>query len=143
MSSTLRTVAQIPARNKYLVGVGSATSGALSAATTAGVVADDCYAFTCNESALSSSLLPSGTTAISGAVKADYAAGDLFKDLGRQLVIYDSATDAHIAVFREVQPVDNAGTEGVGATGGTPLFIKVWAASGLGVLVARTGPGAH
>lgn len=141
MSSTLRKIAQIPSRVKYLVAVGSPTS-TVATQTTAGVAADTCYAFTCDEGALSSSLLPSGTTAISGAAAYSYAAGDLFKDLGRQLVIYDSATDAHLAVFRQVQLVNGAGAEGVGAT--LPAtFIKVWAATGVGVLVARTGPGAH
>jgi hypothetical protein len=72
-----------------------------------------------------------------------YAVGTLFKDLGRQLLI-KGASDNHVALFRQVQLVNGADTEGV--SGVSPswncLFVKVWAADGTNVCVARTGPGA-
>ncbi len=139
MSSTLRKIAQIPARIKYLVAIDNADS------TTNVVTSVSCYGIQFADPAdiPSESLVayPSGG-AFTDSTEVNLAQGDLFKDLGRQLVIYDSATDAHLAVFRQVQLVNGAGSEGVGAT--LPAtFIKVWSASGGGVGVARTGPGAH
>jgi hypothetical protein len=143
MSSTLRTVAQIPPRIKYLTAVTTAPN------TGTNIIADDCYAFTCHEDAFSESVVPSGSNAsgltftIRDYVARGYATGEYFKDLGRQLVIYDATTKLHLAIFRQVQVVNGDGTEGVGAEGATPIFVKVWSASGGGVRVARIGPGAH
>lgn len=74
--------------------------------------------------------------------EATYPLGTLFKDLGRQLLVVDAA-GTHLALFRQVQLVNGADTEGVG--GVSPswncLFVKVWSAAGTNVCVVRTGPG--
>ena len=69
--------------------------------------------------------------------------GELLKDMGRSMTIVDT-TDKHLALFREVQRVNGAATEGVGPAGvddaayGT-FFIKTWSADGNGVIVVRVG----
>jgi hypothetical protein len=140
MSSTLRTVAQIPPRIKYLVAVAAGADGSDN------ILDDSCVAFTCSEGAfLESSVIPDNSPAIAaaGALGRGFGVGDLFKDLGRQLVIYDSRTKLHRVIYREVQVVNGPGAEGVGADGATPYFVRVWSATGAGVRVARTGAGAH
>lgn len=136
MSSNLRTVAQIPARIKYLIAVAAGTSGEAAAP-----LDDDCFAFTCENGAFTASLVASD--ALPDVTEASYAAGDLFKDLGRQVVIYDPATNVHLAIFREVQEVNGEGDEGVPADYNVSFFVKVWSAAGTGVRVARTGAGAY
>lgn len=133
----MRTVAQIPARVKYLVAV------AEGATNTSNILDVSCFAFTCSEGRFPESLISSADVSIVGINPEGISAGDLFKDLGRQLVVCDAATDLHTVVYREVQRVNGAGVEGVPSTYSTALFVRVWAASGLGVRVARTGPGAH
>jgi hypothetical protein len=62
--------------------------------------------------------------------------------MGRQITIYDDTTSAHVAIYREVQVVNGADTEGVGGSSpawGSNYFVKVWSANGLGVAVVRTG----
>ena len=70
--------------------------------------------------------------------------GRPLKDMGRSMTIVDT-TGKHLAVFREVQRVYGAATEGVFSGGeagdaayGT-FFIKTWSADGNGVIVARLG----
>ena len=153
MSSALRQVAQIPVQTKYLLVVATSTVPSND------VLDASCVAFTLDEGVITS--LGSAVTVAQLQAAANtftsvvLTAGDLYKDLGRQFTVYDSAAGAasrHLAVFRECQLIDDAGagTEGVlGAyTAGGPynyrtLFIKVWAASGAGINVARTGPGGH
>jgi hypothetical protein len=61
-----------------------------------------------------------------------FSAGTLLKDLGRSTTIVDTA-GRHLAVYREVQRVNSATNEGVGAAGtndgiyGT-FFVKTWSA---------------
>jgi hypothetical protein len=142
MSSTLRTVAQIPARIKYLVAL--QTTGDASD----NILSDKCYAFTCPEGTFTESLITNTAAAaisLSDITEYDLTTGQLFKDLGRQVVIYDAATDAHLVIYRQVQLVndDATGCEGVPADYPVAHYVRVWAASGAGVRVARTGPGAH
>jgi hypothetical protein len=73
-----------------------------------------------------------------------FSEGDLLKDLGRQVILVNAA-GVHEALYREVQRVNGAATEGVGGIV-DPLdgpygtfFVKVWSADGLGVKVLRTG----
>lgn len=73
----------------------------------------------------------------------DFGAGELLKDLGRSVTITDT-TGRHLALYRQVQRVNGPASEGVGPTIGLDgpygcFFVKVWAADGLGVYVARTG----
>jgi len=82
--------------------------------------------------------------ATNGASNTDLDAGILLKDLGRTVVVYNpSARNLHTAVFRQVQRVNSATTEGVGNISEI-YYIQVWAANGTGfdgnlTQVARTG----
>ncbi|NCY25270.1 MAG: hypothetical protein EBX37_10530 [Alphaproteobacteria bacterium] len=67
--------------------------------------------------------------------------GTLFKDLGRTLTVYDATTALHVATYRECQLVAG-GPEGVPEdtpTYGADYYVRVWAADGDGVAVARLG----
>ena len=134
MASTLRTVAQIPARIKYLVAIATVDTSSNT------LTADACFGFSCPVSNIPSTSVTTATT-VTNSAHWDYVAGTLMKDLGRQLVIYDNTTGAHLAVFRQVQEVN--GVEGVPGDYGTAYFVKVWSSTGSGVGVARTGPGAQ
>jgi hypothetical protein len=70
--------------------------------------------------------------------------GRIFKDLGRSLTIYDPdiADSPHIATYRQCQLISGSGSEGVANS--SPLYdanfyIRVWAADGVNVAVARLG----
>lgn len=88
-----------------------------------------------------------GTIVVEESMTVNYVAfsqGALLRDLGRTVVVVDSA-NRHIALYREVQRVNGASTEGVGGPV-DPLdsaygcfFVKVWSADGQGVYVVRTG----
>lgn len=142
----MRTIAQIPAQVKYLLVVLGPDTG--SNIDLMNPTAADCYAFSCNEGTFSGSHLSSQTanTELSApgtnAAGIDLEQGTLYKDLGRQIVIYDPDTHLRLAIFREVQEVDGPLSEGVPDNYPTARFIKVWSASGAGVYVARQGPGA-
>lgn len=136
MSSTLRSVAQIPARIKYLVAVASPVDSSDN------ILADECVAFSTDLDL--ATMIPHTEVPTEAVVAPEvFAPGDLFKDLGRQVIVYDAATSAHLIVYRQVQRVNGANDEGVPGNYNVPFYIRVWAASGAGVLVARTGPGAH
>jgi hypothetical protein len=68
----------------------------------------------------------------------------LFKDLGREIVVYDDSVNIagspHREVYRECQKMNGAGTEGISAsTSEVRIFVKVSSSSGRTVDVARTG----
>lgn len=136
MSSTLRSVAQIPARIKYLVGIIDVTD------TSDNILADECSAFS-TVLDLDTMIPYSGLPLSVAATGETFNAGDLLKDLGRQVIVYDAATGAHLVVYRQVQRVNGAGNEGVPPGYDVPLYVRVWADNGQGVRVARVGPGAH
>ncbi len=63
------------------------------------------------------------------------AAGDLYRDMGKTVTRVNASGQA-IERYRLAQLVNNAAAEGVqNAT----VYIKVWAADGAGVVVARSG----
>ncbi len=141
MSSVLRTFSQIPVRAKYLL-VAASTGGNAVISGDASQVS----AFTLAAGALLTVTSVATVADVSGG--AGYAIVDLsgsngilYKDLGRQITIYDPADHAHLAVFRQVQAIDGAETEGVCAAADycAQTFVKVWGADGLGVVVVRTG----
>jgi hypothetical protein len=145
MSSVLRSVAQIPASIKYLLVVINPPA----VSTDTDLTDASCYAFTCNAGSFAGQSLIDSTSAnailvASGtsATGVDLTIAALYKDLGRQIVVYDPGSHLRVAVFREVQEVDGATTGGVPNDYPTAMFIKVWSASGAGVYVARAGPGA-
>lgn len=146
--SAIRSLAQIPASIKYLEAIVSSSgfdSDVLAEYPAFRLLND---ANTSNLGAEGSIVLDSTAAenmrfvaSVTFGDESTYLVGTLFKDLGRQLLIKDSM-DNHLALFRQVQLVN--GEEGVG--GVAPvwncLFVKVWAADGMNVCMARTGPGA-
>ena len=66
---------------------------------------------------------------------AEIAAGRLYRDMGKTVTRVNAAGLA-IERYRLVQRVNNAGTEGVQ---NSTVYIKVWAADGADVVVARLG----
>ena len=74
------------------------------------------------------------------------SAASLLKDLGRQIVVVDADTGAHLKTYRQVQVMNGVSTEGV--SGSAPDgngsyyntgYVLVASASGTGVGVVRTG----
>jgi hypothetical protein len=74
-------------------------------------------------------------------------AGDILKDLGREIVVYDDAAigtysdlplaSPHRRVYREVAVLTGSTNEGL--NGATNVFVQVFSAYGSGVVVARLG----
>ena len=134
MSSVLRRFAQIPARIPYFVVVGNI----------------DSEGYTLSQAPI---LDLSGATTLSGLntfVNIDEMAtyftdvtdesleGKLLKDLGQEIIIVDDDGN-HVARYRNVLRVNGASTEGIATVGGANLLVRVWAADGTNVIVARTG----
>ena len=72
----------------------------------------------------------------------DLVQGQLYKDLGRELVVYydDIVGSPHRNVYRECQLMNGPATEGIdGVDEDVRVFIKVFSAKGYGIYVARTG----
>lgn len=159
MSSTLRKFSQIPVRTKYLLGVAAGTDpeaddGALFGTGGASVIRVTNGAFTSIGPVATTTDITAAIVANPGATATavftaavpgpTYLGGKLFKDLGRQLTVYDDTLpgDLHIATYRECQLVSGAAVEGVpqgSPTYGADYYVRVWAADGTGVAVARTG----
>jgi hypothetical protein len=141
MSSVLKSYSQIPVRAKYLIGIAAA------AAEGEGVGANGVSAFSLapgehvNVESLAVAAAVEDAAGYSEAVTV--GAGKLFKDMGRQITVLGTDDATHIAVYRQVQVVDGPTTEGVGggdANGfNANIYLRVWAADGLNVVVARTG----
>jgi hypothetical protein len=127
MSSALRSFSQISVRSKFLVAIAADVSGA-SASECSAISLDASWPFEIGTIAAAADVDAAGS-------QVDYAAGDLFRDLGRQIMIVD-AMGAHVALYREAMPQGDAATEGVSAA---PVWLRVWAANGVGAHVARLG----
>ena len=69
------------------------------------------------------------------AAPATITLGNLYRDLGRQVMVVDAA-GAHLALFREAIQQNSADNEGVMSA---PIWLCVWRADGTQVGVARTG----
>ncbi len=140
MTSVLRTYSQIPVRTKYLLAVDDASGGGE-------VSPSDHAAFTLAAGEfLNLSSIAENADVAAATGFADYALtkGMLFKDMGRQITIFDNgvAGAPHLAIFRQVQVVNGAGSEGVVDSApafGANIYVKVWAADGNNVAVVRTG----
>ena len=120
----LRAPSQIPVRSKFLIATAASVAGQTDATS----------------SVLS---LTGGFETIMYAadVNTNFAAttfsqGALFRDLGRQVMVVDVDGSTHLALYREALPQGNASTEGVSAA---PVCLRVWAADGAAVRVARLG----
>jgi hypothetical protein len=142
MTSVMSSFSQIPVRTKYFLGLSGGESSASLASQNA--------AFTLTPGAFLDVTSMATDADISGAglnfTPYVELSGNTFKDLGRQIVIYDPATAEHIAVFRQVQRINGSASEGVGVSFPTTpetylanIYVKVWAADGSGVAVVRTG----
>jgi hypothetical protein len=139
MTSVLRAYSQIPVRAKYLLAV-SDLSGSIGAAPS------DKGAFTlpAGEFLNMTSIAEDGDIVSAGYAGFDISSGMLFKDMGRQITIFDRSVQGlpHLAVFRQVQLVSGPASEGVGGAApafGANIYVKVWAADGQNVVVVRTG----
>lgn len=139
MTSVLRAYSQIPVRAKYLLAV-SDLSGSI------GAEPSDKGAFTlpAGEFLTLTSIAENADISGAGYAGFDISSGMLFKDMGRQITIFDRSVQGipHLAVFRQVQLVNGSGSEGVEDAApafGANIFVKVWAADGQNVVVVRTG----
>ena len=127
MSSLLRAPAQIPVRSKFLLGLADLSGGAGDASTRPAFTVDANQSVTDVMTAAALDAVASGANIVNGRV---------YRDLGRQVSVFD-ALSRRVAVYRCVQEQLNATTEGV--QNGTDLYVRVWAADGSNVGVARLG----
>jgi hypothetical protein len=150
MSSARRVPSQIGVRVKYLIGVGTAACGTDGPVGTefgaggASVIRVDNGLFTSIESVATPAQITAAVGenyAVQYCGEGESIVGTLFKDMGRSLTVVDATTGAHIALYRECQLVAG-GPEGVPEdtpTYGADYYVRVWAADGTGVAVARLG----
>ncbi len=114
MSSAQKSFAQISIRGKFLKALSTASEFTFASSDSVQSVAE-----------------PSPATG---------ASGQLYKDLGREIVRYDTlaAGAIKLAVYRQVQKVAGVASEGVPASDAA-IYVKIWDAAGAGVGVVRTG----
>ena len=140
MSSVLRVPSQIPVRAKYLIVDVSANPGVLPSTGEAFTIDANKALPADNRTVILDSVLnvTSGTSKI--ATKYDLGQGQLYRDLGRQVLVVNAYGD-HLAHFRAAQLVSGPDTEGVPSIGsvGYELYICVWSAATGQVAVSRTG----
>lgn len=120
MTSVLRTIPQIAERIRFLTAIDDLSGFRISAMFPVMTEADF-------------------TAAIDAS--ANIAMGSLLKDLGRVVHVYD-INNAKTAIWRQVQLVASATTEGVTGTpadGFNSYYVKTWSADGTGISVVRTG----
>lgn len=141
MSSVLKSYSQIPVRVKYLIPVADYDGSKV------GVGANGTSAFYADAGAylsLGSIALADDVVAATGYTVMTLDAGELYKDMGRQITIVDTdgAGAKHLAVYRQVQYMGGVASEGVEDAAPSyyaHIFLRVWAADGKNVVVARTG----
>jgi len=139
MSSVTSSFAQNAKNTKFF----------LTTADISGFVVDGLYSVIADDELVTSGGVSvpdlSGSTLAPSAVT--LGSGRLLKDLGRQITIVDSDNNLTTSVYRQIQLVDGAATEGVGGNpdlGTTAAvygcsYVKVYSADGSGVKVYRTG----
>ena len=148
MSSLLRRIAQspvpTPARTRYFLAIAE-LGGSDNPASASTVVIPDSES-NGTESFITETEFNLNYTGGAGS-RNPISSGQLLRDLGREVVVVDDTTGAHLYKYRQVQIVDGPDTAGVGgdATTTAPnpwesnLFVRVWAADGTLVNVVRTG----
>lgn len=153
MSSTLRKFSQIPVRTKYLLVVADVvepetdiSNGDLFGTGGVPIVrASGDSIRSVGVGGVATTVQITEYAATVGATLDAYTteAGTLYKDMGRTLTVYDDTLDGnlHVATYRECQIVLGSGSEGVPVLPlyGATYWVRVWAADGTGVAVARTG----
>lgn len=144
MSSAISTVAQKSGRSKFLIGIASGRTG--------GAQNTWLSAFRFNSDVVIPRSLIGRTEFNDLTVTFEpIAVGDLFLDLGRQLVVYEDRTTEgvgaqylHRNVYRECMRVNGPNSEGVPSdSDDVRIFVKVFSTQGGSedpyVAVARTG----
>jgi len=125
MTSALRHYALPDNRTKYFTVLVAATIGS------------PIVMWTLDSGAISSPLMSeSKFDAAFSDVSGIFAVYSLFRDLGRQIVVFDDTVDGspHTAIFRQVMYVNGANNEGIGSPAVTvptnynkPFYLCVWA----------------
>ena len=128
MSSLLRAPAQVPVRTKFLLGLSDLSGGAGDASTRP--------AFTVDATRTVTDVM-TATALDAAATGANIANGRVYRDLGRQVTVVD-ASRRRVAVYRCVQEQLGVTAEGASVTA-ADLYVRVWAADGSNVNVARLG----
>jgi hypothetical protein len=133
MSSVLRSLAQIAPRIGYFVALQSSDTegGAIADAPVLGLSGETMLADV--ESFVNVDDMPSLFVQDSTINQ-----GRLLKDLGREIIIVDDES-RHVARYRTVLYLNNAAAEGIATVRAPTRLVRVWAANGQGVIVARTG----
>jgi hypothetical protein len=141
MSSAISKQAQKSGRTKFLLAVTARTNDDTGSNITWNSAIQFDSTVTIPQSIITRSELIALSTA--GNVEGvTLTLGSLYKDLGRELVVYDDTVvgSPHRNVFRECLLMNGASTEGAdGTTANATIFIKVFSAYGSNVDVARTG----
>jgi hypothetical protein len=137
MSSVTFSFAQKSGRTKFFLATAKGIAGTASASPAFTLAAGTVLP---KSTVSQDQLNDTGATGIGALGVALSGAGYLYRDLGRQIVVFDDDIAGHpvTEVFREVLEVNGATTEGVPASF-TTLFVKVFSSTGTNVYVARTG----
>ena len=133
MTSVLRSPSQIGVREKYLIALSDVSAGT-------GVAASGVPAFTL-VSGHFVGFVASADDLSGHFTQYLVSTGDLFRDMGRSITVVDASGD-HLALYRNVQKVSGATTEGVDPTNAAysaNIYVRVWADDGANITVARLG----
>ena len=136
MASVLRSYSQIPARTKFLLVVNDGTD----ISGTPPPSDDTVVAFDTSSTLVGTFFVDADISGATGYTPYDgntITAGQLYRDLGKQITIVD-ANNNHLAYFRLVRRQNSVANEGINLADSN-IWMKVWAASGNGVAVVRTG----
>lgn len=129
MSSALAKLSQIPVRSKFLIVLRSLVPGQFDADAAAAFSLDAGKQWGVDVGTIATAAELNAVAA-----PASITLGNLYRDLGRQVMVVD-ATGAHLALFREAIQQNSAANEGVMSA---PIWLCVWRADGSEVGVART-----
>ena len=135
MSSVTSTVAQKPRSSSFLVGVTNGYTGG-------GIAYSSAFTLPASVTIPKSVLTRSELEAISGGQTVEIQTQNLYRDLGREIVVYldDVVGSPHRNVYRECQRMNVEKTEGAdGDYEDASIFVKVFSARGAAVAVARMG----
>lgn len=133
MSSALAKLSQIPVRAKFLIAIRTITRGQFNPSGACAFALDEGQQW--GVGTVGTIMTEDALDAV--ATTDDVTLGNLYRDLGRQVMVVDAA-GAHLALFREAMPQANADAEGIATIGGS-VWLCVWRADGSNVAVARTG----
>ena len=132
MSSVQSAYSQVGPREKYLTVTGS---GAALLVVNSGEVVT---------SSMNATDFDAATTPAASATPAQPApaAGQIYRDMGKTVVVHDNDTLLAVAKYQKVQRVlggSHGDSEGVGNFEAADAYLLVWQATGAAVNVARLG----